>query len=49
VRVGKGAYVGAGSTITKEVPAESLGISRTPQKNIMGWAKKKLINKKNQT
>lgn len=41
VKVGKGAYVGAGSTITKEVPADSLGISRTPQKNIVGWAKKK--------
>lgn len=41
VRVGKGAYVGAGSTITKDVPAESLALSRTPQKIIEGWAKKK--------
>jgi bifunctional UDP-N-acetylglucosamine pyrophosphorylase / glucosamine-1-phosphate N-acetyltransferase len=39
VRVGKGAYVGAGSTITKDVPPESLALSRTPQRNIEGWAK----------
>ncbi|MCS7163778.1 MAG: bifunctional UDP-N-acetylglucosamine diphosphorylase/glucosamine-1-phosphate N-acetyltransferase GlmU [Thermodesulfovibrio sp.] len=41
VRVCKGAYIGAGSTITKEVPEDSLAISRTPQKNISGWAKKR--------
>ncbi len=41
VRVGKGAYIGAGSTITKDVPEDALAISRTPQRNIEGWAKKK--------
>ena len=41
VRVGKGAYVGAGSTITKDVPPDSLGLSRTPQRNIEGWATKR--------
>src|SRR5438270_7940014 len=41
VRVGKGAYVGAGSTITKDVPAEALALSRTPQKIIEGWAGRK--------
>jgi bifunctional UDP-N-acetylglucosamine pyrophosphorylase/glucosamine-1-phosphate N-acetyltransferase len=38
VRVGKGAYVAAGSTITKDVPADSLALSRTPQRVIAGWA-----------
>ncbi len=41
VRVGKGAYVGAGSTITKDVPPEALALSRTPQKIIEGWAQRK--------
>src|SRR5947208_7732135 len=39
VRVGRGAYVGAGSTITKDVPPEALALSRTPQRNIEGGAK----------
>ncbi len=41
VRIGKGAYVGAGSTITKDVPSLSLAVSRITQTNIEGWAKKR--------
>jgi bifunctional UDP-N-acetylglucosamine pyrophosphorylase/glucosamine-1-phosphate N-acetyltransferase len=41
VRVGHGAYVGAGSTITKNVPPDSLALSRVPQKVIEGWATRK--------
>ena len=41
VTIGKNAYVGAGSTITKDVPDSSLGISRSKQKNIKDWSKNK--------
>lgn len=37
VTIGKGAYTAAGSTITKDVPEESLGISRVRQVNKEGW------------
>jgi len=39
VTIGKNTYVGAGSTITKDVPDSSLGISRAKQKNIKDWSK----------
>jgi bifunctional UDP-N-acetylglucosamine pyrophosphorylase / glucosamine-1-phosphate N-acetyltransferase len=41
VRLGDGAYVAAGSTITDNVPAEGLGIARGRQSNKPGWAAKK--------
>ncbi len=41
VRIGRGAYVGAGSTITKDVPPDSLALSRTPQRIVDGWATRK--------
>ncbi|MCE9624110.1 MAG: NTP transferase domain-containing protein [Deltaproteobacteria bacterium] len=39
VKVGKGAYIGAGTTVTMDVPAGSLAISRVPQRNIPGYKK----------
>ena len=41
VRVGDGAYVAAGSTITDNIPADGLGIARGRQVNKPGWASKK--------
>jgi len=40
VTVGKGAYVAAGSTITKSVPESSLAIARARQENKEGYANK---------
>ena len=41
VSVGAGAYIAAGSTITKDVPAGALGVGRARQSNIAGWTEKK--------
>ena len=38
VTVGRDAYVGSGSTITKDVPRGALALSRTKQVNIDDWA-----------
>ena len=38
VRVGRGAYVAAGSTINQDVPADALAIARERQVNKEGWA-----------
>jgi len=41
VEIGEGALIAAGSTITKDVPENSLGISRSDQKNKEGWTLKR--------
>lgn len=41
VKVGKGAYLAAGSVITDRVPAEALAIARSRQTNKPGWAAKR--------
>jgi bifunctional UDP-N-acetylglucosamine pyrophosphorylase/glucosamine-1-phosphate N-acetyltransferase len=46
VTVGKGAYTGTGSVITKDVPDGALGVARTRQANIEGWADKNRAKKK---
>jgi bifunctional UDP-N-acetylglucosamine pyrophosphorylase/glucosamine-1-phosphate N-acetyltransferase len=39
VRVGKGATIGAGTTLSKDAPAGQLTISRTKQTTISGWSR----------
>lgn len=41
VTVGDGAFTAAGSTITGEVPANALAVSRARQRNLDGWAKRR--------
>ncbi|CAM3497526.1 bifunctional UDP-N-acetylglucosamine diphosphorylase/glucosamine-1-phosphate N-acetyltransferase GlmU [Parendozoicomonas haliclonae] len=39
VSIGKDAVIGAGSTVTSDVPDENLGVARGRQRNIPGWKK----------
>ena len=41
VKVGDGAYIAAGSVITKNVPSDALAIARGHQVNKLGWAAKR--------
>jgi len=41
VHVGEGATIAAGSTITREAPAEELSIERSKQKSVRGWKRPK--------
>jgi bifunctional UDP-N-acetylglucosamine pyrophosphorylase / glucosamine-1-phosphate N-acetyltransferase len=46
VRVGKGAYVGAASCITRDVPEDALAIGRGQQMIKEGWAREKRTTRK---
>jgi bifunctional UDP-N-acetylglucosamine pyrophosphorylase/glucosamine-1-phosphate N-acetyltransferase len=41
VKIGKGAYIGAASCITEDVPEDSLALGRARQITKDGWAKSK--------
>ena len=41
VEIGSDTVIGAGSVITKDVPAEALGIARAKQSNIENWKNKR--------
>ena len=41
VTIGEGSVVAAGTTVTQNVPADSLAIARVPQINRVGWAAKR--------
>ncbi len=45
VRVGDGATIGAGSTITREVPPGELTLSRCPQQTLPGWKRPRKKNR----
>ena len=40
VKIGAGVNIAAGSVITADVPEDALAMSRAPQQNKDGWAKR---------
>ncbi|MEH6455650.1 MAG: bifunctional UDP-N-acetylglucosamine diphosphorylase/glucosamine-1-phosphate N-acetyltransferase GlmU [Cocleimonas sp.] len=49
VTIAKGSTIGAGSTITKNTPADELTLSRSKQMTIKGWSRPVKNNKKENT
>ena len=45
VRVGKGATIGAGTTLTQDAPADALTISRARQISLTGWVRPVKVKK----
>jgi len=46
VKIGKGAYVGSGSTVREDVPEGALAVSAGKQRNLEGWVAKKAPKKR---
>jgi acetyltransferase-like isoleucine patch superfamily enzyme len=45
VVIGKNSYIGAGSTITEQVPQDALAVARQKQKTLPGWVTRKRSKK----
>jgi len=48
IRIGKGAYLAAGSTLTENVPAGALALGRARQVTKRGWVKKRDVARANE-
>jgi bifunctional UDP-N-acetylglucosamine pyrophosphorylase/glucosamine-1-phosphate N-acetyltransferase len=46
VTVGRGAYIGSGTTVREDVPPGSLAVSGGKQRNIEGWRERKKVESK---
>ncbi len=46
VDVGDGAYIAAGSTVTRDIPKDALSVGRARQKNIENWATQRGLYRK---